>query len=61
MEMTVAGTAQDLHLIPFSCTGGTAGTSPNRLQRYKKETNYPNFWENNLHPCLYGMMKQSDS
>ena len=33
MEMTVAGTAQDSHLIPFSCTGETPGTSPNRLQK----------------------------
>ena len=34
MEITVAGTAQDSHLIPFSCTGETPSTSPNRLQNY---------------------------
>jgi len=33
MEITVAGTAQDLHLIPFSCAGETPGTSPYRLQK----------------------------
>jgi hypothetical protein len=32
MEMTVAGTAQDLHLIPFYAHGGTPSTSPNRVQ-----------------------------
>jgi hypothetical protein len=37
MEMTVAGTAQDLHLIPFSCYGGTPKASPNRLQRYEEK------------------------
>jgi len=35
MEITVAGTAQDLHLIPFYAQGGTPSTSPNRLQRYE--------------------------
>jgi hypothetical protein len=35
MEMTVAGTAQDLHLIPFYCMGESPSASPIRLQRYK--------------------------
>ena len=34
MEITVAGTAQVSHLIPFSCAGETPSTSPNRLQNY---------------------------